>query len=237
MLPVCCGKATGNRRQPASQRSAPRFLGYARTPPSTAIQAQPEGEVIATTLYVKIALRCIFPLTGGKRHCEDKFQFVDAGIARFSSPRKTESQNPAIVSFVMCVSRRVSPRRNLARGAAPTSRRVGSDDPPRPVAVGSVFWPCGVINPVPGLFVGPAGNSITLVSPAQWGRTVRIAVVRMQLDHANGTAMGPDDRLTMTCACQRERAEERKPRGKSHRRKFHDLSFVLLKQTTNGPSI
>jgi hypothetical protein len=99
-------------------------------------------------------------------------------------------------------------RHDLARGRRHTSGRVGSDYQPKPAAVGSVFWPCGVINPVPGLFVGPAGNSVALAG------TVWIAVVRIRLDHADSTAMGrPDDRLTMTCVCQRDRAEEREPRG------------------------
>jgi len=47
-------------------------------------------------------------------------------------------------------------------GAALTFGRIGSDYQPKPAAVGSVFWPCGVIQPVPGLFVGPTGNSVAL---------------------------------------------------------------------------
>jgi hypothetical protein len=82
-----------------------------------------------------------------------------------------------------------------------------------PIAVGSVFWPCGVINPVLGLFVSPTGNSVAIAGSAQRGRTVWIAVVRMQMDHADSTAMGSDDRLMMICGCKRERAEEREPRG------------------------
>ena len=39
----------------------------------------------------------------------------------------------------------------------PTFGRLAATEP---AAVGSVFWPCGVIQPVPGLFVGPTGNSV-----------------------------------------------------------------------------
>jgi hypothetical protein len=35
----------------------------------------------------------------------------------------------------------------------------------------------------------------------------------MQMDHAQSTAMGSDDRLMTICVCKRERAEEREPRG------------------------
>src|SRR5712672_69627 len=31
---------------------------------------------------------------------------------------------------------------------------------PEPAAVRLVFWPCSVVKPVPGLFVGPTGNSV-----------------------------------------------------------------------------
>jgi hypothetical protein len=34
----------------------------------------------------------------------------------------------------------------------------------------SVFWPCGVIQPVPGLFVGPTGNSVALGDSNTLGR-------------------------------------------------------------------
>ena len=33
---------------------------------------------------------------------------------------------------------------------------------PEPAAVRLVFWPCSVVQPVPGLFVGPTGNSVAL---------------------------------------------------------------------------
>jgi hypothetical protein len=99
------------------------------------------------------------------------------------------------------------------RKAARTSGRIGSDHQPQPTAVGSVFWARGVINPVSGLFVGPTGNRVFFAGSAHCGRTVWIAVVRMQMDHADNTAMGSDDRAMMTRACKRERAEEREPRG------------------------
>ena len=115
--------------------------------------------------------------------------------------------------------------------SAPTSGRIGSDYQPQPTAVGSVFWAGGVINPVLGLFVGPTGNRIFLAGSAQCGQTVWIAVVRMQMDHADSTAMGSDDRPMMTCVCQRERAEEREPRGQYYCREFHD--FVVGVACTN----
>jgi hypothetical protein len=100
-----------------------------------------------------------------------------------------------LVSFIMC---------------APAARRAaGGDYQPKPTAVGSVFWPCGVINPVFGLFVGPTGNSVALAGFAQCGRTVWIAIVRMQMGHPDSTTMGSDDRPMMICVCKRERAEER----------------------------
>jgi hypothetical protein len=101
-------------------------------------------------------------------------------------------------------------RRRLGADVRPDWQR---DYHPKPTAVGSVFWPCGVINPVLGLFVSPTGNSVAIAGSAQRGRTVWIAVVRMQMDHADSTAMGSDDRLMMICGCKRERAEEREPRG------------------------
>src|SRR3982074_2726003 len=86
-------------------------------------------------------------------------------------------------------------------GAASTFGLIGSDYRNEPAAVGSVFWSCGVINPVLGLFVGPTGNSVVLPGSAECGRTVWIAVVRMQMDHADATAMVSDDRLMMIRAC------------------------------------
>ena len=77
------------------------------------------------------------------------------------------------VSLIICAS-----------DSAPTCGRIGNDYQPKPAAVGSVFWPSGVINPVLGLFVGPTGNSVILAGFAQHGRTVWIAVVRMQTDLA-----------------------------------------------------
>jgi hypothetical protein len=100
-----------------------------------------------------------------------------------------------------------------AKEVALATGRIGSDYQPKPTAVGSVFWPCGVINPVLSLFVSPTGNSVAIAGSAQCGRTVWIAVVGMQMDHADSTAMGSDDRLMMICVCKRERAEEREPRG------------------------
>jgi hypothetical protein len=109
---------------------------------------------------------------------------------------------PRRVSLIIC-----------AGDSAPTSGRIGSHYQPKPAAVGSVFWPSGVINPVLGLFVGPTGNSVILAGSAQCGRTVWIAVVRMQMDLADSTAMGSDDRPMMICVRERERAEEHEPRG------------------------
>jgi hypothetical protein len=75
---------------------------------------------------------------------------------------------------------------------APTSGRVGSHLQPAPTADGSVFWPSGVINPVLGLFVGPTGNSVILAGSARCGRTVWIAVVRMQMDLADSQQLKAD---------------------------------------------
>jgi hypothetical protein len=87
-----------------------------------------------------------------------------------------------------------------------------------PAAGGSVFRPCGVIDPVLGLLVGPARNGIIL--PAEW--TVRIAVVRMQMDRATGTAMVSGDRPIMIRVCGRKSTEEREPGRQCYCRKFHD---------------
>jgi hypothetical protein len=97
--------------------------------------------------------------------------------------------------------------------SAPMSGRIGSRHQPEPTAGGSVFWPSGVINPVLGLFVGPTGNSVTLVGSTQCGRTVWIAVFRMLMDLADSTAMGSDERPMMICVCKHERAEEHEPGG------------------------
>jgi len=90
---------------------------------------------------------------------------------------------------------------------------IGGDYQAKPAAVGSVFWPSGVIDPVLGLFVAPTGNSVTLAGSARCGRTVWIAVVPMQMDLADSTAMGSDERPMMICVCKRQRAEEHKPGG------------------------
>jgi hypothetical protein len=94
--------------------------------------------------------------------------------------------------------------------SAPTSGRIVSLSP---TAVESVFRARGVINPVLGLFGGPTGNRVIFAGSAQGAQTVWIAVVRMRANHADSTAMGSDDRPMMTCACKRERAEEREPKG------------------------
>jgi hypothetical protein len=107
--------------------------------------------------------------------------------------------------------------------SALTSGRIGSDYQPQHTAVESVFWAGGVINPVLGLFVGPTGNRVIPAGSAQCGQTVWIAVVRMQMNHADSTAMGSDDRPMMICARKRERAEEREPRGQCYCREFHDF--------------
>jgi hypothetical protein len=94
---------------------------------------------------------------------------------------------------------------------APTFSPIGSDYRPQPIAVGSVFWARGVINPVPGLFVGPTGNRVTLAGSARCARTVWNSVVRIQMDHAGSSAMGSDGRPMTICACKRERAKEHEP--------------------------
>src|SRR5882757_8906767 len=91
-----------------------------------------------------------------------------------------------------------------------------------PAAIGSVFRPGGVINPVLGLFVGPTGNGVALPVSAECGRTAWIAV-RMRIDLAGGTAMVSEHRPIMICFSQRDGAEERKPGGQCCRRKFHDF--------------
>jgi hypothetical protein len=49
-------------------------------------------------------------------------------------------------------------------------RRIGGDYQPKPAAVESVFWSCGIIQPVPGLFVAPTGNSVALGDSDTLGR-------------------------------------------------------------------
>jgi hypothetical protein len=110
--------------------------------------------------------------------------------------------------------------------------RIGGDYQPQPTAVESIFWARGVINPVLGLFVGPTGNRVILAGSARRGQTVWIAVVRMQMNHADSTAMGSDERPMMICACKRERTEEREPRGQCYCREFHD--FVVGVAHTNN---
>jgi hypothetical protein len=47
-------------------------------------------------------------------------------------------------------------------GVAPAGFSLSSLTPVSLAAVESVFWPCGVIQPVSSLFVGPAGNRVAL---------------------------------------------------------------------------
>jgi len=55
---------------------------------------------------------------------------------------------------------------------------------PKPAAVGSAFWPRGAIQPVPGLFVGPTGNS---VAPGDSRARVRaVALGRFGATHRRG---------------------------------------------------
>jgi hypothetical protein len=140
-----------SRSQPPSAARQDSSVAHV-PPPSTAIQAQPEGEATTSALYAKIALRCIFPATGRKRHREDKFQFVDASIARLlSSPRKTKSQNPAIVSIGEClqgVISRVARRRHPAGLAATirlNQRRLGQSF--GPVALSIQYRVCSSVQP------------------------------------------------------------------------------------------
>jgi hypothetical protein len=52
---------------------------------------------------------------------------------------------------------------SFVHGMRPPRRRHSAElATTEPAAVGSVFWPCGVIQPVPGLFIGPTGNSVAL---------------------------------------------------------------------------
>ena len=56
---------------------------------------------------------------------------------------------------------------------------------PEPAAVRLVFWPCSVVQPVPGLFVGPTGNSVALRNCKALARA-QVALGRFGVMHRRG---------------------------------------------------